>query len=431
MSLARSEEPPADLEPRFRDRVDALGERYVAMWHSCPIEPPVLGPRVPRRRQRRNARATERLIGALGDRIEGWPDDKEERQRWRRDTRTLVQRWGEQTFGWPVAYRVLLFDDGFLAASAEFARRSRRFDPDLPTADLCQALRNVWIGNSIQMLLDLELGCPPALFAYSMLYPYTDNFLDDPEVSHATKQRLNRGLARRLAGEAALAHDAREATIFRMVDEIESQYPRSRHLEVYLSLLAIHRAQERSLAQRRALGDDELLAITVAKGGASVLADGYLVAGEPSPSENEFFFGFGVFLQLLDDLQDVDTDLEVGHETLFSRATRTGPLDELASRVVHLVDRVLDSTPRFAAPEYDLRKDLIRRNCVALLAGSVAESPQRFTPSFVRELERRWPLRFAAMRKLRVRARRELERRRRVVERRGGAAAILEQLADA
>jgi hypothetical protein len=98
---------------------------------------------------------------------------------------------------------------------------------------------------------------------------------------------------------------------------------------------------------------------------------------------------------------------------------------------VHLIDRVLDSTPRFAAPEYDLRKDLIRRNCVALLAGSVAESPQRFTPSFVRELERCWPLRFAAMRKLRVHARRELERRRRVVERRGGAAAILEQLAEA
>jgi hypothetical protein len=35
------------------------------------------------------------------------------------------------------------------------------------------------------------------------------------------------------------------------------------------------------------------------------------------------------------------------------------------------------------------------------------------------------------MRKLRVHARRELERRRRVVERRGGAAAILEQLAEA
>lgn len=53
---------------------------------------------------------------------------------------------------------------------------------------------------------------------------------------------------------------------------------------------------------------DHVLALSVAKGGASLLADGYLVRGELGPGEAELCFGYGVFLQLLDDLQDVAAD---------------------------------------------------------------------------------------------------------------------------
>ena len=39
-------------------------------------------------------------------------------------------------------------------------------------------MRNVWIGNNLQMLLGVPVCLTQGLFAYSMLYPVTDNVLD-------------------------------------------------------------------------------------------------------------------------------------------------------------------------------------------------------------------------------------------------------------
>jgi hypothetical protein len=71
--------------------------------------------------------------------------------------------------------------------------------------------------------------------------------------------------------------------------------------------------------------EDALIECTVAKGGASVLTDLHLVAGRATPAEARFAFCYGaVFLQLLDDLQDVASDLRAGHQTLATRAARRG-----------------------------------------------------------------------------------------------------------
>ena len=45
--------------------------------------------------------------------------------------------------------------------------------------EIGQAMRNVWIMNISQVLLNVEVKFTNAIFAYSMLYPYTDNILDD------------------------------------------------------------------------------------------------------------------------------------------------------------------------------------------------------------------------------------------------------------
>jgi len=150
--------------------------------------------------------------------------------------------------------------------------------------------------------------------------------------------------------------------------------------------------------------DAEILAISCEKGGTSVLADLYLVAGRASASEERFAFGYGVALQLLDDLQDVESDLAAGHQTLFTRAARCGALDAPASRLARFIDRVLDGEEWLARPEVAERQDLIRRNCRTLLVGAVAEQPRRFSRRFRRTLARRWPFAFRAMRRLRRRA---------------------------
>jgi hypothetical protein len=151
------------------------------------------------------------------------------------------------------------------------------------------------------------------------------------------------------------------------------------------------------------LTDAELLSISFDKGGSSVSTDLHLVTRFAEPAEERFAFGYGVFLQLLDDLQDVEVDRAAGHETLFTRAARGGPLDGLTARLARFVDTVLAEGP-FDGPEFSDRIDLIRRNCQSLLVGSVADHPKRFSRRFRRHLARQWPVPFRAQPRLRRRA---------------------------
>ena len=103
--------------------------------------------------------------------------------------------------------------------------------------------------------------------------------------------------------------------------------------QVYESLYAIHAAQARSV---RLMRRDEppygvdVLGIAIEKGGASVLADGYLVAGSLTLPQARLLFGLGALLQLGDDLQDVEDDRAKGLATIFSQTAQP-----LAARSAH------------------------------------------------------------------------------------------------
>jgi hypothetical protein len=60
------------------------------------------------------------------------------------------------------------------------------------------------------------------------------------------------------------------------------------------------------------LTEIDVLAIGLEKGGTSILADGYLVGNTLSSAPAAFLFGWGAFLQLADDLQDVRLDGQAG-----------------------------------------------------------------------------------------------------------------------
>jgi hypothetical protein len=389
----------------FEARVTALRDEHAALWAETPASLPAIGPAVGARRHFGNARAAARLIDQVAREAERAPEEVEARHAWREALRERLQAFGDARLGWPAGYRRLVFADAFFESSVSFAREARAFDPGLALDSLWQAMRNVWIGNSLQMLLDLPVALNPGLFAYSMLYPLTDNLLDDPGVERGAKRAFNERFGRRLAGLPVRPAGNREAAVFRLVERFEDEFPRGDFAEVYESLLAIHGGQVRSLIQHDGawLTDREILEISCEKGGTSVLADLYLVAGRASPAEERFAFGYGVSLQLLDDLQDVEGDLAAGHQTLFTRAARRGPLDAMTARLARYIDRVLDEELA-GRPELADRKDLIRRNCRTLLVGAVAAQPRRFSRRFRRALARQWPFTLRAMGRLRRRA---------------------------
>jgi hypothetical protein len=389
----------------FATRRASLCDEFLDLWAATPLGMPELGSRVGLLRQRSNARAAARLIDDLAAEIEQVPEGDSERRAWRDAIRERLQQFGHERLAWPEGYRRLLLGDAFYESSIAFAREARAFNPRFTFEQLGQAVRNVWIGNSLQMLLDQPVKLRPGLSAYSMLYPVTDNWLDDPDVSSGLKRSFNERLGQRLAGLPVRADDERDTAVCRLVERIEQEFRRDDCPCVYASLLAIHDSQMRSLDQHGGtdLTDADLLSISFGKGGSSVSTDLHLVTRCAEPAEERFAFGYGVFLQLLDDLQDVEVDRAAGHETLFTRAARQGPLDELTARLARFIDAVL-ADKHFDGPEFADRIDLIRRNCRALLVGSVAEHPRRFSRRFRRHLERQWPLSFRAQPRLRRRA---------------------------
>jgi hypothetical protein len=411
--------------------VRGLTRRHCDLWWQTPCEAPVLGPEVTRREQRENAREAERLVDELAGAVEGCPQAEAERGPWRRALEARVRRFGAERLGWPAGYQGLLFADEFLAATRDFVREARAFAPAVRVEDVTQALRNVWIANSLQLLLERPVGLTPSLFGYSMLYPWTDNYLDDPAIPGEAKVAFNGALTRRLAGEPCPPADRHQAEVFELLARIESEHPRDARPQVYASLLAIQRAQVASLAQQRHAVPYEidLLALSVEKGGTSLLADAWLVAGTLEPDEADFAFGYGVFLQLLDDLQDVQRDADAGHMTVFSQAAGRWPLDALASRLHGLIARIVDGAPRFRAPRHDAVRDLIRRNCTLLLVAAVASNAELFSRPFVAALAERWPVDFAALRRLQQTVAKRCARTAERLRRTRGVSGLLELVA--
>ena len=296
---------------------------------------------------------------------------------------------------------VRLLTDGFLPVGTQFAQWARRFDPDLSLVDTTQACRNAWTVCGIQPLLGDPMQMTPAIVGYSLLYPYSDNYLDSEKISTERKLAFSARFRDRLCGLHLAPRNRHEATVWAMVRLIEDQFPRQHFPRVYECLLAIHRAQENSMAQLkgcRSANEAELLRLSCAKGGTSVLADACLAHGCLSDEEARFAFDWGVLLQLGDDLQDVEEDLKQGAATLFSRSVVVGlPLDDLVRQLLAFSERVADQIEMLPHGELALKR-LLRLSWRSLILMAVARAHRFFTPAFLAELEPASSFRFEFLR---------------------------------
>jgi hypothetical protein len=289
----------------------------------------------------------------------------------------------------------LLLNDGFSTVATQLARQARRFDSAVSIADILQASRNAWTAGGLQMLLGQDMRLTPSIFAYSMLYPYTDNYLDDPATPREAKLGFSDRFRRRLAGDRVAPTNDREATIWRLVTMIEEQYSRTDWPQVFASLLAIHRAQENSLRWLHlgpSADEVDVVRFSFEKGGTSVLADGYLVAGSLSHEEAQSILGWGVLLQLIDDLQDLQRDLSERVLTVFTQAAGHQPLDELTTRTLCFGQKVMDRLVQM--PEGSgVLKEMIQKSSWSLLIWSAGESSDLYTKKYLAELETHSPFR--------------------------------------
>lgn len=230
-----------------------------------------------------------------------------------------------------------VFINQFSVLTEEFMRASREFDENISMEDIVQALRNVWAMGLFQWITFEKVTLTKSLFAYSMLYPYTDNYLDDPNISTEQKKNFNKGVARKLKGYSETTSSKKVRQVFKLIELIEEEFPRETYTELYEVMSAMQEAQERSLTQHGDVKIDEreLLDISVQKGGLSVLLHGYLVKGKVSLEEASFLYSFGVVLQICDDIQDVIEDMNNNHNTIVTKVGYKWNLDYITNNLMN------------------------------------------------------------------------------------------------
>jgi len=297
----------------------------------------------------------------------------------------------------------IILSEGFSRSTKEFARMAREFDPEVSWEDIFQAGRNVWIANSLQFLMNKPVEVSPAIFAYSMLYPYTDNYLDDNTIPAFAKHEFSKRFRDRLEGNDVCSCNPLEDKIFALVALVESQFRRNEFPGVYQSLLAIHDAQTRSiqLTSEQVPDTRTLLSICIDKGGTSVLADGYLINGTLSPEEEYFMYGFGVYLQFIDDLQDVDSDSKEGVSTLFTQAAQMGKLESHWQKCLEFGKKLYGQLGCFNHSDFKTFEGLMDKSTRFMLIESVGKNSAYYRDEFIRNTEQYSPIHFEYIKKRR------------------------------
>jgi hypothetical protein len=395
----------------FSSRVSELTEEHLALWSESPGTPPGHLRRFSAADKAEKERDVEFLLKKSLPRMDHYEEMEEgERARYLGRAHTALGKLmtGE---GDPAVDR---FFTECESAGKMFVSRAKEFDPSLSDDDIHQALRNQWVFNSIQSSLAHPVTLTSSSLGYSLMYPFTDNWIDGAGHTPAEKDRFNQSLKLWLEGETVTGSGPADGGFRELLRMIESEYPRERYPDVYDSLRAIHRAQQRSLILHGPVGKHEesfLQSLTIEKGGTSVAVDGYLISGALGTDSLHAVFGYGVVLQLIDDLQDIREDTAAGHSTVFTRVCRTGPLDGVTNRLINFTCETIRLLDGLSSGGGTSLSGLIEGSCIFLILEAVARYSHLFSGAYLRMAEEFSPLRFSYLGGLHDRVRTNLAAR--------------------
>jgi hypothetical protein len=388
----------------FEDIVSGLVTHFKELWWSCEPSLPDLGPTYSPNEKKACESKLMNCLDQLGEELRWISQDRPDRRALQDRLFPLAGNFLKTTFGLEDRHVAALTSYGFAESVEEFVRQARQFDPDISAADIYQAGRNAWSMNLMQYLMGMPVEVTPAILAYSLLYPYSDNYLDDPGIPPKVKAAFSRDFERRLEGILVPSANTGEEKIFDLVGMIEGQFDRQLYPDVYSSLMAIFRAQTKSIRLQLPNASPyevDVLGLVFEKGGTAVLADGYLVAGNLTPFQREFSFYYGAFTQLMDDLEDVEQDRQDGIMTVFSQTACRWPLDAVTSRAIVFGNGLLDAMSHFHVIGLETLEEIMRKSITPLMIDSVSRVGHLYSRRYLDELERHSPYRFSQLKQLR------------------------------
>lgn len=291
--------------------------------------------------------------------------------------------------------------DAFQRETKRFMENVRKFDEELRPEQIWQALRNYFIYAMIVDMQGAEQQAKDPILAYSLLYPYTDNYIDDAQITRPEKERYNRMIASKLKGEAAAPRNPLEDKTCRLLDMILTAYAGPRQQRIAETLLQLLEAQTCSIRQQRTdVTGKQILEISMWKGSASVLADYLFAAEEWTEYEEAFYLKFGFLLQLVDDLQDIEEDNAAGSHTLMTEADRRQCLEQYVNRLLWFTWNVI----RDFEPVNPALKGFVLKNCVEISLLSAAMNQPFFSRKYIKALEPYLPFSLNFLKKMKKQA---------------------------
>jgi hypothetical protein len=392
------------ITPAFEEFIRTQTDKMRDLWFSSTDQSTPLPDEIPLCKKIENEARVTNLLEWINKRLETSIRGGGPSKDFAREAADLIKNAGHEILQLTEEEMNSLNELGMNESATNFVKCARDFDPFMPFDEIFQASRNVWTSNYLQALLGLPVSLTPSIFAYSMLYPVSDNFLDDPQRSRGEKVAFNLRFRAWLEGREADPRDRSERDALDLVRMIESQYPRNQFSQVYDSLLAIHTAQDKSMRLPKAPVNStlvDIVSISFEKGGTSVLADGVLAAGELTLDEMAIVFNYGAFAQLMDDQEDLAADLKDGSVTLFTEAARAGRVDHTMQRVFAFAHQVLKGLDQFDAPQAQALKRMSMKGIDLLLIDAVLRTEKFYSRGYLNQLEKRFPVRFAYLKRVR------------------------------
>jgi len=163
--------------------IQTYTKEYTQIWERCPIHMPEFSKAYPKEDKLEREKYLDQFLKSIKafrkDRIREKSLTEDNQQLFLSDIRGFLRSGLDFTDG----QLELMFSDQMVEVTRSFVRQAKAFDSDLAFSDIFQACRNMWIMNGLQLIMGIPMQVTRSIFAYSMLYPYTDNLIDDPRIT--------------------------------------------------------------------------------------------------------------------------------------------------------------------------------------------------------------------------------------------------------
>lgn len=341
--------------------------------------------RVSGEEKKENEALIEEASRKMQERMQQRPETGELQELWERETELELKEFLKRErilslLEW-MSEKML---NEFERETKRFVGKVKGFDETLKPEQIWQAMRNYLIYAMIVEMQGEKQNAKDPILAYSLLYPYTDNYIDNGKVLREEKERYNRMIQKKLLGEKAAAENPLEEKTCRLLDMILDAYTGRAKAKVAGTLLSLLEAQSCSIGQlQTGMGEECVLEISVWKGGTSVLTDYLLAADDWMEEEEKFYLKFGFILQLVDDLQDIEEDGKAGSHTLMTDAAGYKQLQERVNRLLWFTWNVIGEFE----PRKSRLKGFILKNCVSISLLAAVTNARFFSKEYIKALE--------------------------------------------